>query len=108
MNKEPKFKPGLGRYISDAEAIKIEKAFISTQGDPNAVRSQFYGSDMLHEMLNREDVVGIRFSYGLNEDGTPNIILAPLDTYGNVITKPPTGSGDSEGGYGPTCPGFCN
>ncbi|WP_341227684.1 hypothetical protein [uncultured Arcticibacterium sp.] len=113
MNKEPIFKPTFGEYISNREALENEIAFLQTQGDPEtAVRSQFYGSDILQEMLNRKSVVGIRFSFGLNENNVPNLILAPLDTYGNVIETEGDGGGlgggnESKGGNGPTCPTVC-
>ncbi|AWW00096.1 hypothetical protein [Arcticibacterium luteifluviistationis] len=111
MNKEPKFKPTFGDYISNTQALDNEKAFIAAIGEPDAVRSQFYGSDILQEMLNRDSVVGIRFSYGINENNIPNIILTPIDTYGDIVNKPTNGGvgddGDNRGGYGPTCPEFC-
>jgi hypothetical protein len=102
-----------GSYINEKEANQRKERYIKEQnerGNQDPIRSQFYGSDMLAEMIKRNASVGVRISFGLNEDGTPNLVLDALDEYGNVILKDTSGlkdDPDSHGSNGPVCPLQC-
>jgi hypothetical protein len=102
-----------GSYINQKEADARKERYIQEQiqrGVLEPTRSQFFGTDMLVEMVNKNKSVGIRISFGLNEDGTPNLVLDPLDEFGQVIDKDLAGlkdDRDGSGSNGPICPTHC-
>ncbi|MFT5886473.1 MAG: hypothetical protein ACI9IP_002941 [Arcticibacterium sp.] len=107
------FKKTDGEYINSSEADRQKAAYIKAQndaGDKDLIRSQFYGTDMLTEMMGRTKAVGIRFANGLSDEGKSTLVLIPLDENGNEIPKDNSGlkdDGAGNGGNGPSCPPRC-
>jgi hypothetical protein len=102
-----------GSYINQKEADARQERYINEQtkrGIKEPTLSQFFGSDMLIEMVKRNKSVGVRISFGLNEDGKPNLVLDPLDEFGQVIKKDLSRLKDDaagSGSNGPICPHHC-
>ncbi|MFT7250142.1 MAG: hypothetical protein ACI97P_002924 [Arcticibacterium sp.] len=107
------FKKTDGEYINSTTADGQKAAYIKAQndaGDKDPIRSQFYGSEMLSEMIGRTKAVGIRFANGLSVDGEPTLVLIALNENGDEIPKENFGvkdDGAGNGGNGPTCPPKC-
>ncbi len=107
------FKKTDGEYINSSEADRQKKAYLKAEneaGNNDPIRSQFYGSEMIIEMIGRKNAVGIRFGFGLLDDGKRTLTLIPIDENGNEIPKDNTGLKDDRagnGGNGPTCPPEC-
>lgn len=101
-----------GLYISETEAYLRHGRYVEMNGNnPDLVRSQFFGREMLQEMLSRPGAVGIKFLNTLCSENQHNLVLIPVDSNGKRLPKDRTGLKDDDGGDagsdGPRCPKAC-
>jgi hypothetical protein len=45
----------------------------------------FFGKSAVINLLEQEDCVGVRYYYGLKEDGSPTLVLVGVDAEGNDL-----------------------
>lgn len=68
---------------SEGSAISLETAAAITKKyrdeNPDGVQSAFYGREMLEALLAQPGSMGIRVYYGLNEDGSQELVLVSSD-----------------------------
>ncbi|MGM9510329.1 hypothetical protein ACS5NO_21525 [Larkinella sp. GY13] len=122
--------PGAGRFISKDEADQFKGAYQERkkqQQIPQAdtVRSEFFGSDNLRQILDQPGCIGIRVYHAKrretvngNEHLVPRVVLVGIDKSGREIlelTVPAeAGMKDMPSGRegqladGPICPPECN
>lgn len=72
---------------SEGSAISLETAAAITKKyrdeNPDGVQSAFYGREMLEALLAQPGSMGIRVYYGLNEDGSQELVLVSSDAEEN-------------------------
>ncbi|RCR68177.1 hypothetical protein [Larkinella punicea] len=122
--------PGAGRFISKDEADQFKGAYQERKKQQqipqeDTVRSEFFGSDNLHQILDQPGCIGIRVyhakrreSVNGNEHLVPRVVLVGIDKNGREIlelTDPvEAGMKDMPSGRegqladGPICPPECN
>lgn len=54
---------------------------------PNETLAHFFGKDILEKILDQEGCVGIRFYYGIDEDGQKQIVMVGVDSDENDLTN---------------------
>jgi hypothetical protein len=54
---------------------------------PNARKGQFFGKDILNEILNQTGCMGIRIYYGVDENGKRELVLVGADADENDMTN---------------------
>jgi hypothetical protein len=69
-------------HITLSEASQLTFNF-RMQAGPNAVLGGFFGKEAILAILAQDGAVGLRYYYGLDEDGKPHIILIGVDKEGN-------------------------
>ena len=72
----------------------------------NLIRAHFYGRELINELLETKDAVGIRIYYGLNDDGEKELLLYAVDKNGKDIVQkisPQVNILD----FGWRCPPYC-
>ncbi len=72
-------------------AITLEEASAMTanfraQAGPDQVIGGYFGRDAVERILSQDGTVGFRYYYGLDEEGTPHIILVGVDKNGQDMT----------------------
>jgi hypothetical protein len=72
--------------ITLEEASKLTSNF-RNQAGPDQIHGGFFGREAVLSILEQEGSVGIRYYYGLDDDGTPRIVLVGVDEDGNDMTK---------------------
>lgn len=55
------------------------------QRNPNQTIAHFFGRDILQEMLDQPDCMGIRMYYGINENGERELVLVGADQNENDL-----------------------
>ena len=68
-----KFDGTEGENISLEEAIAMTKAF--REANPRAIKAHYIGKNIMMELLEQRDCVGMRVYNGINEDGTAAIVI---------------------------------
>lgn len=63
--------------------------------------AHFFGRDILLEILNQENCVGIRMYYGQKEDGTKELVIVGADSEENDLL-------DLVADFSAPCPGACS
>lgn len=71
-----------GEIITLAEGAAMTKQWRRTNSNGNAV---YYGKDILNQLLEQSDCVGIRFYFAVDSDGKNTLVLAGVDADGNDI-----------------------
>lgn len=66
-----------------------------------AIKAEFFGKDVIQNILIQENCVGIRVYYGQNDNGTPVLVLVGADANGNDLTQGIIAE------KGLPCPPFC-
>ncbi|MGA0559213.1 hypothetical protein ACO2Q8_21320 [Larkinella sp. VNQ87] len=121
---------GAGRFISEEEANEFKGAYQKRKKeqqipDEDTVRSEFFGSDNLQQILNEPGCIGIRVYHAKRRETingrehlVPRVVLVGIDKTGKEILQltVPTEAGmkDMPGGKegqladGPICPPECN
>ena len=61
--------------ITDGSALTAE----FRQHNPNHRLAHFFGRDILQQILDQPDCMGIRVYYGVNEEGQSELVLAGAD-----------------------------
>lgn len=54
--------------------------------NPNQTIAHFFGKDILEKLLARDESMGIRMYYGIDEDGAKQLVLVGVDANGNDLT----------------------
>jgi hypothetical protein len=74
-------------YIDKDQCISLEEASALTkvyrEANPNAIRNEVFGKEILQAILNQADCVGVRLYYG-GSDGTDIVVCGIYDN-GNDI-----------------------
>ncbi|RRB15038.1 hypothetical protein [Larkinella knui] len=121
---------GAGRFISKEEADLFKGAYQQRKKEQkipqeDTVRSEFFGSDNLQQILNQPGCVGIRVYHAKrreevngNEHLVPRVVLVGIDKNGKEILElsvpAEAGMKDMPAGRegqladGPLCPPQCN
>ncbi|MCH8954332.1 hypothetical protein IIA28_03280 [candidate division KSB1 bacterium] len=71
--------------ISLEDASKMTRNF-QLQTAPDQIIGGFFGKDAVLAIILQEGAVGLRYYYGLNDEGTPHIILIGVNADGNDMT----------------------
>lgn len=113
-NKNVMFNGTEGVYINAGEASVLQNTYLDEQtsaGNTDPIRAQFFGRDMLLEMLGREGAMGLRIYQGIDTEDNLSVIIVPTDKYGKNIVADQSGLKDpfttDYGAYGPGCPMHC-
>ena len=72
--------------ISLEDASKMTRNF-QLQAAPNQIIGGFFGKDAVLAIISQEGAVGLRYYYGLDDEGTPHIILIGVSADGNDMTE---------------------
>lgn len=72
-----------GGQISLTDAAKMTAQY--RKNNPNQKMACFFGRDILLELLNQENCMGIRMYYGESEDGESELVLVGANAYENDI-----------------------
>lgn len=71
--------------------ISLEEAALMTANyrseNPNSTIAHFFGKDILNQILEQSECVGIRVYYGMNEDGQKELVLVGVDSDENDILE---------------------
>lgn len=70
--------------ITIQEAVDLTKNYRDSVGS-DIVRAGFFGKATLQNIIDQPDCVGIRFYYGLNAAGVPQIVLVGADADQNDL-----------------------
>ncbi|MFQ5865135.1 MAG: hypothetical protein ACE5IW_07915 [bacterium] len=66
------------------EASKLTSNF-QNQAEPDQIIAGYFGREAILSILQQEGCVGIRYYYGLKDNGKPTLILVGVDEVGNDI-----------------------
>ena len=88
-----------GGQISLTDAAKMTEEY--RKNNPNRKKARFFGKDILQELLNQENCMGIRIYYGESEDGERELVLVGAGADENDLL-------DLVVDYSAPCPGFCS
>ncbi len=75
------FNETVGEIITLAEGAAMTKQWRDTNSNGNAV---FYGKDILNQLLEQSDCVGIRFHFAL-DNGKNTLVMSGVDADGNDL-----------------------
>jgi hypothetical protein len=78
------FKGNEGEKITIEEAVKFTENYRNSE-KADAIKAEFIGKELLVEMLNQDECVGIRFYFGRHDNGNLNIIVVGADIKGNDL-----------------------
>ncbi len=68
--------------LSSASAMTKEYRI----NNPDEIIAHFFGKDIIHKILEQEGCVGIRFYYGIDEDGQKQLVMVGADSEENDLT----------------------
>ena len=51
------------------------------------IKGGYFGKAAFMRVLNQDDAVGIRYYFGINEKGQPNLVLVGVDKHGNDMVE---------------------
>ena len=71
--------------ISLEDASQMTRNF-QLQTAPDQIIGGFFGKDAVLAIISQEKAVGLRYYYGLDDEGTPHIILIGVNADGNDMT----------------------
>ncbi len=72
--------------ITLEEASKLTSNF-RNQAEPDQIIGGYFGREAVLDILLQEGCVGLRYYYGLDDDGVPHIVLVGVDEEGNDMTS---------------------
>jgi hypothetical protein len=75
----------VGEEISHELAAEFINAYLETH--PGENRGYHLGRNIIDHILAQPGCVGMRFYYGLNEDGKKTLVYVGMDADGNDLTK---------------------
>ena len=76
--------------------------------NPGEVKAQFFGCDILNQLLNEPGCKGIRVYYGIDDDGKKQLILVGANAEQNNILPTDQGNdGSAVANGGASCPTSC-
>ena len=75
----------IGEEISHETAADFVKAY--EQAHPTEVRGYVVGRNIIDQILAQPGCVGMRFYYGLNEEGQKTLVYVGVDAEGKDIVK---------------------
>ncbi len=82
------------------EAGNLTRNYRNKTGE-GAIKAEFFGKEVLQNILTQENCVGIRVYYGQKDNGTPVLVLIGADANGNDLTQGIIAE------RGLPCPPFC-
>lgn len=82
----PKYNGKEDHSITLPEAASLVHNF-QNQAEPNAVIGGYFGGEAVLNILNQEGAVGLRYYYGMDNGGTPHIVLVGVDADGNDMME---------------------
>ena len=71
--------------ISLEDASQMTRNY-QLQTAPDQIIGGFFGKDAVLAIISQEKAVGLRYYYGLDDEGTPHIILIGVNVDGNDMT----------------------
>jgi hypothetical protein len=75
----------VGEEISHELAADFVKAY--EQARPGEIRGYHLGRNIIDQILAQPGCAGMRFYYGLNEDGQKTLVYVGIDAEGNDLVK---------------------
>ena len=76
--------------------------------NPGETKAQFFGCDILNQLLNEPGCMGIRVYYGIDDDGKKQLILVGANAEQNNLLPTDQGSdGSAVANGGQSCPTSC-
>ncbi len=78
------FKGNEGEKITLQEAVKYTKNYRNSE-KADAIKAEFIGRELLNEVLNQKECVGIRFYFGKHENGNLNLVAVGCDENGEDL-----------------------
>ncbi|MFQ6113898.1 MAG: hypothetical protein ACE5NG_07385, partial [bacterium] len=85
VNDVVKFTGKEDHSITLEEASKLTSNF-QNQAEPGQIIGGYFGREAVLGILEQEGCVGIRYYYGLKDNGKPTLILVGVDQEGNDMT----------------------
>lgn len=67
-----------GENIPLADAIQMTKVF--REANPHAIKAFYIGRDIMNELLNQENCVGMRIYNALDEDNQAQVVIVGVTT----------------------------
>ena len=99
-----------GSFLPEARL----KKFIQRHQDHHEVRAHFFGKEILTNILNQPGCMGIRFYYGIDDQGQKALVLVGADEKGTNIWSGKAGKGKLKaavrqlgGDLSYPCPPYC-
>jgi len=90
------------------------KKFIQRHQDHHEIRAHFFGKNILTDILNQPGCMGIRFYYGIDDQGKKALVLVGTDKKGVNIWSGKTSKGKLTAAVRPLggdisypCPPYC-
>lgn len=114
LNIKTMFSEKDGRYVKVEEKRKQvgkhERHELAAGVDET--RSQFFGKEMIMEMMGRDGCVGLKMIFARDEEeDRPELVIAPVNEHGVVVARDLAGLKDDDegdaGADGPRCPKAC-
>ena len=94
------FKKNEDHSITLDEAGKLTRNHQNKAGK-DAIKAEFFGKEVIQNIIIQENCVGIRVYYGQKDNGTPAVVLVGADANGNDLTQGIIAE------KGLPCPPFC-
>lgn len=109
-----KLSPDVGKPISKKTASKWIRKHTEKHPEKDAIRAHFFGSDIINQLLQQNECVGIRIYYATNEEGVKQLLLVGAREDGTNIW--PAGDEDENESSAAgiivdasrTCPPYCD
>lgn len=76
------FNKKVGKTIDKAKAEKLKENWKKTK---ILTQSNFVGTDVISQLLNKPGAVGLRICYGMDDEGNMAPVFYACDSNGNVI-----------------------
>lgn len=84
--KRPVFTGFEDHTITLAEAGTLTRNYRMASGG-GAVKGRFFSRTAIEQLLMQEDTVGIRYYYGEDTEGKPQMVLVGVDAFGQDLTE---------------------
>lgn len=79
----PVYSTTTGEFITEEEAAAMTALYRTK--NPSKVRAYFLGKDKLQQLMDQEDVVGLRIYNGINSEGKQQVVVVGAKSNGNDV-----------------------
>jgi len=72
--------------IALAEAGELTRNYRKSAG-AGAVKGRYFSRTAIEQLLMQEDTVGVRYYYGIDAEGHPQMVMVGVDAFGQDLTE---------------------